>query len=144
MIREPIYAAILSQLEKISIPGLTLYCSRDFKLWDSVQTQPAILIQPETETAEFKRGLPLKWTLHVALWIYTRRQGDSLGVQQLNPIMDAIEAIFGQTGQPPNQAVNTLGGLVYSCWLNGPVMIDGGYLEEGQVIAKMGLEIIQA
>ena len=114
---------------------------RDFKLWSDVTAQPAVFVVEEGEAGEFVRGLPVKWTLDVSLWIYAQRDAQLPGMKQINPIIDAIAQLFGTQGQPPNQQVNTLGGLVYSCGISGKVEKNSGYLGE-QAIALVPLKIV--
>jgi hypothetical protein len=147
--REPIYAAILTQLETLVAAPYSMVIptiSREFKEWSDVPAsqQPAIFLVQEKEKSKTTYGQPNIWTLHPSVWAYATKDGDTLGVQTLNTILDAIEKILS----PPAAAVpgrtpyvNTLGGLVNRCSVTGDVDISGGYLGD-QAVARVSLEVV--
>lgn len=148
MNREQIAEAILAQIRLLNEPPYDLdvsEISREFKHWDNVQEPRAIFIVPGQETPTKQRGLPLKWSSVYDVWVYARKDGNVLGVTNLNAMLDALEKIFAPAAvnAPPNAYVNTLGGLVSSCMLGGPTEISGGYLGD-QSIAMMTLEVVTA
>jgi hypothetical protein len=148
MQRDPIYAAIVTQLSAlIAAPyNLVQVVSRGFLVWDQASLQPAIYIVPVTEAGEYKRGLPTKWKLTIDLYVYVKWV-DSVnqGVTALAQIMDAIDYILSPTGpngvKMDNGYVNTLGGLVVYCALQGAADISGGFLNQSQTIARMPVEV---
>lgn len=146
MNREAIAEAIIAQINLLKEPPYDLAIptiSRKWQIWSDAREQPAVFIVPLLEVPNSVRGLPTKWTLTYDLWVYCKGAGDRIGVQALNPILDAVETIFKPVAQnaPPNAYVNTLGGLVERVSLAGPTTIDGGYLGD-QSVAKMELEIV--
>lgn len=148
MKREAIAVAIIEQIKLLVDPPYNIELpeiSRKWLIWSDAREQPAVYLVPTVESPSFVRGLPTKWTATYDLWVYCRGEGDVLGVQQLNTILDALETIFAPpaVNAPPNAYVNTLGGLVHRCALAGPTEIDGGYLGD-QSVAKMTLEIVTA
>lgn len=151
MKREPIYAALLSQLTKgLSVaPYNVANVSRGFVHWEQCDAQPAVYIVPNKETAAYVRGTPVTWTLELDLYVYVRWQ-DSVaqGVTALAQIMDGIDAVLSPTGAnaAPNAGniVNTLGGLVQYCALKGAAEVSGGFLNRQQTIARMPVEIVVA
>lgn len=151
MIREPIYAALLTQLQGLTASPYNLAIptiSREWVPWEQCQEQPAIFVVPEEEVALYERAkIYTKWTLKIALWVYVEKGDDAtLGVQMLTAILDGIDAIVTVNtrniqGQPIG--VNTLGGLVTQCAINGPTVISAGYLG-AQTVARVPIEIITA
>lgn len=148
MNRELIYARLLATVEAIKLPPYDLevaVVSRDFKHWVDAADQPAIYVVQGNQIAKYRRGQPTVWTLQAEIWVYTKKQGDSLGVQVMNPILDALETIFAPATvpAPPNEYTNTLGGLVSHCALAGQIEVSGGYLGD-QAVAAIPLEIVTA
>lgn len=149
MQRDPIYAALLEQLQQLQAPPYNvLTVSRGFVTWDACNDQPAIFIVPKTEKGKYVMGLPTEWTITLDLYVYVRWTDSVLqGVSDLAKVMDGIEAILSPVGVNAGQAegfVNTLGGLVDYCALQGEADISGGYLNGSQTVARMPVEIIVA
>lgn len=147
MNRERIYTALLAELQRLGVNGNQAvgtgvpHISREFQHWSDASIQPAIYPVPESEDpGAYKPGLPGIWTLHIAVWVYAKKDGDMLGVMQLSPILDAIEALF-VPAKPPQLYVNTLGGVVTRCSISGPTQISGGYLGD-QSVAVVPLTIV--
>jgi hypothetical protein len=147
MQREPIYTAIVNQLTALTLPpyNLVKLVSQGFVTWDDAPQQPAIYVVPVTETAQYRMGLPTKWMIHAEIWIYVYSTTASLGVQVLASILDAIDLIFSPVaanGQPTE--VNTLGGLVSYCAIQGETNISGGFINQTQAVARLPLEVLVA
>lgn len=146
MDREKVYNAVLAQMGVLLLPPFSLTIpeiSRDFKHWNDAQIQPAIYLVQEKEDALRKVGFPTKWTLKPMMWIYARKDGDTLGVQAINLILDGLDKAFSPAvfPAPPSDYVNHLGGIVDRCSISGTIEIDGGYLGD-QAVARVPLEII--
>src|SRR5579863_4059372 len=139
MIRQPIYSAIVTQLAALTAPPYSLDIpgpiSEAVQHWSDVQVQPAIFLDVETETSVYKYGEPLKWTISASVWVYAKKQGNTLGVQLLRPILDGIESVLSPT-QAQEPYLNTLGGLVTRCAISGKTQINGGFLGD-QAVARM-------
>jgi hypothetical protein len=149
MQRDPIYAALLGQLQALQkSPWNVLTVSRGFVPWDAATAQPAIYIVPKTEHAEYKRGLPSKFLITLDIYVYVRWVDSVLtGITALTQIMDGIDTVLSPLG--PNGGlgadnVNTLGGLAIYCALQGESDISGGYLNNSQTVARMAVEIMVA
>jgi hypothetical protein len=150
--RDPIYAALLGQLQQLlSSPYSALNtASRGFVMWDESGPQPACYIVPVTEHGAYKRGFPTKWTFNIELYVYVKWQNTvDEGVVLLAQTMDAIDLILSPTGpnggvRSDNGFVNNLGGLAVYCALNGAAEISGGFLNKQQTIARMPVEIVVA
>jgi hypothetical protein len=143
--REKLYNAVLAEVQTLQAPPNLLgieVVSREFKHWDDAPQQPAIYIVQVAEAGEYQRGVPIKWTVSIELWLYARKDGDVLGVMKLNPILDALEKKFNPTG-PPQNYVNTLNGVVQRCAISGTIEISGGWLGE-QAVAMVPLVIVTA
>lgn len=125
MTREPIYAALFAKLS--AIPGLVT-TSRRLLHWSDVQAaaQPALFQAQKKELQQPKKGLPAKVTLQCDIYLYVNT-GNDLTVTPattLNPLMDAIEAALA----PDAMGVQTLGGTVSHCWIEGEIITDEGVL----------------
>ena len=88
---------------------------------------PALFMVQAGETAEYKRGLPTKWTLKVHFLFYVDAIGDTrIEVATLsNELMDMLENVFMPSGP---QNVQTLSGLVDHCQIEGQIETDEGVL----------------
>ena len=93
---------------------------RRLLLWSAVAAQPALFLRDVRDEypPRAARGLPAKVTIHAEIWIYVKVGEDpktSPGAA-LNVLIDAIEAAL----QPTTAAgVQTLGGAVSHCWIEG-------------------------
>jgi hypothetical protein len=139
--REPIYAALFAKLQ--AIQGVVT-CSRILKHWSEVGTaeQPALYLAQKSMTAEVTFGKPTRWTLEAEVYIYVRT--DRLTeppATQMNNLIDAVEAALAPDQSTPN--VQTLGGLVSHCWINGKIETDEGTLGE-QAVAVIPINMLAA
>lgn len=146
MKRNAIYSALLAQLQALQVgPYQVQVISQGFVPWDQADLQPAIYIDPRKEISKYVRGTPIVWTLHMDLWVYVK-WADSVeqGTTELANIMDGVDAILSPTGPngSPQTAVNTLGGLVTYCALQGEGDVTSGALNKQQAIARMPVEIL--
>lgn len=93
MNREAIYSALFTRLSGIA--GLKT-TSRRLKHWNDVppEKQPALFMAQSTETPITTTGEPQKWLLSVDVYVYVTTEGETPPGSVLNPILDAIEAIF--------------------------------------------------
>jgi hypothetical protein len=157
MQRDPIYAALVNQLNALTLAPLTSQygfvqvVSRGFVSWEQADAQPAIYVVPLTEKAEYKRGLPTKWWFKLDLYVYVRWiDSVAQGVTALTQVMDGIDFVLSPMNPPnagqgsDNGFVNTLGGLCSYCALQGEAEISGGFLNRQQTVARMPMEIVVA
>lgn len=130
MNREQIYSALF---DKVSGAANFKTKSRKLRHWSDVPQgeQPALFMVQTGEAAETIRGQPTRWTLRVDLYLYVRTTGASIPAQQINPLLDAVVATLAPSG-PDN--VQTLGGLVHRCWIEGQIETDEGSLGDQAVV----------
>jgi len=125
MNREPIYAALFAKVS--ALPGLVT-TSRRLRHWDDVSDveQPALFQVQKREVQVPRKGLPAKVTLECELYLYANSGNDltATAATQINALMDAIE----QALKPDVNGVQTLGGTVSHCWIEGEILSDEGYL----------------
>jgi hypothetical protein len=126
MTREPIYEALFAVLS--AIPNLVT-TSRRLQHWSDVPaaSQPALFQSQKKELQVPKKGFPAKVTLQCDIYLYVNT-GNDLSVTPattINPLMDAIEAALAPN---PATGVQTLGGTVSHCWIEGEIMSDEGVL----------------
>jgi hypothetical protein len=138
--REPIYSSLFALLQ--SIEGVTTV-SRRLRHWSDVSPaeQPALFQIQKNEMPEQVLYLPTKWRLNVDLYLYVNSGDDPQASPAiiLNPILDAIEALF-----PPSDEdgpMQTLGGLVSHCWISGTIETTEGVLGQ-QEVAIIPIEIL--
>ena len=134
MTREPIYAALFA---KVAASAGFVTTRRRLAHWTDVQalSQPALYMAQTGESARVVRGQDTIWTLDVELYIYVRAQNQEAPGPLLNPLLDAVcTALAPNT--PDN--VQTLGGLVQHCWIEGDIKTDEGTLgEQGVAIVPV-------
>ena len=139
MTRETIIAALFD----LALTAATFNSSgRRLQLWSKVASFPALFVQ-STGThypPRDVRGLPPKRTISAELWVYTDVGKDPNANPEaaLNDIVDAIEVALA-----PNvlTGVQTLGGLVSHCWIEGEVEQFPGVLD-GIAKAIIPVEIL--
>lgn len=148
MKRTEIYNALVTQIASLrdlpynmTIPVIELGLDNA----SNVPRQPAIFIAPAHEISVYNQGLPIKWEIIAEVYVYTKKSGNFTGVQNLLPMMDAIDLVLSpQTNQRPGAYQNTLGlPYVSSCAISGQCEIFGGYLDE-QTIARIPIKIVTA
>jgi hypothetical protein len=108
---------------------------RKGKIWSNVNItdQPYFaLIERGGEVVQNQAIGLTKHTLHFLVLVYIRADADQspsapVPATQLNAAWKAIEGIMNSVPLGERQ---TLGGIVNNAWINGPVMIDTGILDE--------------
>jgi hypothetical protein len=126
MNREAIYSALFSHL---AAAAPFAYTSRRLKHWTDLQPaeKPALMVIQKNETAHRIHGFPPKWTLEVDIYVYCQAPDEYKSASTvLNPLIDAIESALAP---PPYAEVQTLGGLVDHCWIEGKTQTDEGALQ---------------
>lgn len=93
MNREAIYSALFTRLSEIA--GLKTK-SRILKHWNDVPTEqrPALFMSQGPESPQTQTGQATKWLLSVDVYVYVHTDGTNPPGTVMNPILDAIEAIF--------------------------------------------------
>lgn len=112
--------------------------TRVTKHWDDVsgEDQPALYQMQSMETPRpYKKGLPQIWDCEITLYLYVRTnlQNDPTAVpsSMLNPLLDAIKNAIVIDDFSTDSC--TLGGLVSSCKISGPIRIYEGDLGDEAV-----------
>lgn len=117
--------------------------SRRLQLWSSVAStdKPALFMCERGETyTRAGEAVPESVTLNVDLYIYTDagKEQSAVPATVLNNLIDAIDAALA-----PNYltGLQTLGGLVSHCWIEGKLMKDAGDLD-GDGVAVIPVRIL--
>lgn len=117
--------------------------SRRMQLWGNLspEQKPALFMR-ETgdEYTGAKNATPPAVIMSVELYVYTAPGMDS-GITPssvMNPLLDAIDAALAPSKVTGRQ---TLGGLVWHCWIDGKVMKDAGDLD-GDGVAVIPIKIL--
>lgn len=134
MNRENIYAALFARISAatwpaIPISGATTWASASRKMqgWAEVPpgNMPALFQTQVSERVKRDPGKPPVWTLMVELRVYVAHLANTdqsvIPTQQLNPILDAIQAAMEPTFVDGDPQRCTLGKLVYDCKIVGEV-----------------------
>jgi len=123
--RESIYSALFA-LVSGAAPFVTT--SRRVQLINTMQPSqlPALFQQQVGEDTQQVKGIPPKYRLSVELAIYAfNPDQNGAASPQLNALIDAVEAALAPD---PATGVQTLGGLVSHCFINGKTEIFEGDL----------------
>lgn len=148
MQRNQVYKALSNQLAVGLIntpPWNVLVVSRGFVSWSQADLQPAIYVVPVKESSQYQRGLPNKWLVQCDVYVYCRwTTTPEDGAEALANLMDGVDYVLSPTGPNaiPPVAVNTLGGLVSYCALQGSGEVSIGFLNQNQAVARMPVEIL--
>lgn len=138
MSREAIYAALFA---KVSDSATFKTKSRRFRPFSDVAPadQPAIFQVQGTQSAEQRRQQGPIWTLRADLFIYYWEPDPNVVPSTgLNTYVDAVEAALAPDAV---SNVQTLGGLVSHCWIEGDVAIFEGTIAE-QAVAIIPVNIL--
>lgn len=138
MTREPIYAALFARLA--SSAGFVT-TGRRLKHWNDVHasSQPALFMAQKTETPSQVRGIPARWELKVDVYLYVNTSGDQAPGTLLNAVLDSVAEALAPNN--PIENVQTLGGLVEHCWIEGTIETDEGTLGD-QAVAIVPISIL--
>jgi hypothetical protein len=127
---EAVFAALFEQLKTATFAGgLAINTfDRAFKAPDDVPVagQPALVMIPGPQHVEQKEFALAKWTFTAIALIYFRGGTDVCSPQTA---IDANFLLWGIVNAlsgvpPPAYEKQTLGGLVYHCWIEGEVTIE--------------------
>ena len=139
--RESIYSALFALVQSAAQFKTQ---SRRFIAWTEIppESQPAIMQIQKRETPTNVTGMATPWRLEVDLVICVSAIGDMTTSPSivLNPILDAVTALFAPENFPANNK-QTLGGLVYVARISGAIETDEGVLGS-QALAIIPIEII--
>lgn len=114
---------------------------RRVHLWTEVAEQPALFLRNQQDIVSSRpTRMPGKTTLECEAWIYSNAGGDPTAVPAvtLNYLIEAIETVLKPS---PGLEVQTLGGLVTHCWIEGAIEKHTGDLD-GQAIAVVPINIL--
>jgi hypothetical protein len=151
---EQVFAALFALLQKVTFPAGVpplARTSRVVVVGDQVPPaeQPAlILIQGPMHVAQKEVFGPAKWELTVVVVILFRGDAtapasqDQVSAQTVNyMVWGLMLAVSGRQGPSPQQqyARQTLGGLVYHCWIEGVVDTE---VQDQQVILTVPIHIL--
>lgn len=138
--REAVYAALFARVSSgEGGPGLITwgtggalaYTSRRVRLWDDLPTQPALCQAEHGET--IMSGMqPPYWRVLKATWvIYHKVSSGDVSATTDNQILDAAEAALLPVAGEPGYLddLNTLGGLVHHCFVEGQIIKVPGDLD---------------
>jgi hypothetical protein len=140
MNREAIMTALFAL---VSASSAYVTKSRRLKLWTELGTgdKPAIFMaeRGDTYTRE-SEAVPEVVTIDVQLFIYTDAGKDQsiVPASVLNPLIDAVDAALAPSALT---GLQTLGGLVSHCWIEGKIMKDPGDLD-GDGVAVIPIKIL--
>lgn len=135
--REAVYAALLAQVA--TAQGVKTV-TRRLKHWQDVpaEEQPAVYIEHTGEVRQQTRGQPARVVLECNLWVYVATAEQEVG-PVLNPVLDAIDVVLDPVEAEGN--VNTLGGVVHHCWIEGQTQIFEGDLG-AEAVATIPVKIL--
>jgi hypothetical protein len=125
MSREACFTALFNLLSALKTSGAVATCDRRVKLIGDVGNAelPAIYLAGDKGSYEQDQGMPPKRTLGALIYVYAANpdRHTSAGIV-LNGLLDGIEAALA----PDWTGVQTLGGLVAHCWIEGSVEVFEG------------------
>lgn len=149
--REPCFAALFARIEGLTQgdePTLR-FASRVLRTWDDVPPSecPAAFLQKGAETVDDRPGLPPIWSLEADLIVYAKNDEGRNTVPsiQINALITAVEQMLQRTptegpvaaaifpNNPDGMWGTTLGGLCYTCTINGTIEVFEGIVGGGSV-----------
>ena len=121
--------------------GALAFSSRRVKTFEDLPAQPALCQAETDETMSQVTGLQALTTLGASWLIYHQagKDDDAVPAQTTNAILTAVRALFVDPDDPDE--VQTLGGLVHKCWIDGRIQKFQGDLD-GQTLIVVPLKIL--
>lgn len=114
---------------------------RELKHWSEVAAQPALFaVDAEENFPGDSYNMPRTITMAAELWLYTKgdERPDKNRPKALNALLDAIEAVL----EPSSiDGVQTLGGAVENCWIEGRLDKSPGHVG-GQAVAVIPIKML--
>jgi len=140
MNREAIITALFSL---VSTSASFATASRRLKLWSSMPSseKPALfLVERGDNYVRASEAVPEAVTMQLEIYIYTEAGKDQsiVPASVLNPLIDAVDTALAPS---PLTGLQTLGGLVSHCWIEGKIMKDAGDLD-GDGVAVIPVKIL--
>ena len=144
--REQIYSALFTLLQgaanfktvgRVWVPSNKL---------DPPQLPALFMVENNEHATHSAPGRPAKWLLDVDVVIYARNEGESqapgaenyVPATALNNLLDAVESAIAP---PVSTSVQTLGGLVQHCWIEGKIEKDAA-LQGANSLAVIPIKIL--
>ena len=120
--------------------------ARRLKLWSETPhaARPCcFLFEGGRESYAWSMGARPKRVFEVQLFIYVdAKDPASLGAAQIDDILDSLDAALAPAGADAPLGRQTLGGLVYSCRIDGAPLKDPGDLDgDGLLVAPVKLTL---
>jgi hypothetical protein len=132
--RETVSSALFSLLQTATfsspVGGFTTWASssRKLLLFSDVPmlARPALFLTEHHENSTYQsENTPVKMTIMYNVFVYTNAAANVIPAQDQNVIMDAIDAALA----PNINGVQTLGGLVSHCRIDGQTLKDPGDID---------------
>lgn len=115
--------------------------------WSQIAAQPALFIDDgDEEWPARSGGIPAKPILEAEIWIYSNggKNPDATSATQMNALLSAVETALAPSivfNGIDRQNVQTLGGAVEHCWIEGRMIKASGHLD-GQSIAIVPVHML--
>ena len=123
MIRETFYAALFALLQGLQTAGTVIVCDRRLRFLHEMGAAelPALFLAVDRQQLVQRRGQPVRHQLGARLFVYAANpdRHTAAGIV-LNGLLDAIDTALAP---PAGSDVQTLGGLVSHCWIEGAVEV---------------------
>lgn len=151
--RETIYAALFalgSSLSWTDPSGAQLFQLRSRRMlqWDDpgAGNQPALFQREARETADQQEafGAP-RWKMRAQWWIYLQIPPDEATIpsQYINPLLDAIDALFVLPGQNQTLASqNSNKPLVINALIEGDIIMDDPVYPDQQAVIVVPISML--
>lgn len=140
MNREAIITALFNLVSSSASFATT---SRRLRLWSNVSSseKPALfLVERGDNYIRASEAVPEAVTLQLEIYIYTEAGKDQsiVPASVLNPLIDAVDTALAPN---PLTGLQTLGGVVSHCWIEGKILKDAGDLD-GDGVAVIPVKIL--
>jgi hypothetical protein len=142
--RETYYGALNAQLQSLITNGTVKRIARKVTLSDvnNPPKLPAIYIDGDKEHVEHMAGQTARVTMTVRLFVYVPAPDNepSPGTA-LSTVLDAIDLVLAPAA---GQSLQTLGGLVAHCWIEGEIeRFEAGLVGKALAIVPVHMTVIR-
>lgn len=145
--RDPIYVALYARVKnklESLLPGFVKTVGRKHMMPPTLtpDKQPAVFVVQGPEHKEpHPRGTSGKLMLHAFILAYCYETTPAQdGTTQLNTLIKSIEQAI-EADDADSGGIQTLGGLVYQCWIEGDIDVDPGVFGQ-QAVAMIPVKML--
>lgn len=139
--REMVYQALLQQFVPLQQAGTLKTLTRALRAPDDIPatSRPALIVSPGGEETSREVGQPARRTVLAHLWLYVGGSLSNPASGALNALLDTVAAALEPSATDLVGGNQTLGGVVFSAWIEGHTSI---WVEYDETLAAALIPVV--